>query len=197
MHGHSHPHPAHHGVLSPSLSRPKPGTRRHPHCSKEACHPDGPSWLSPSKVSLAQGGVWGTGRRNSSDLPPAEETEYEYSGSEEEDDSHGEEGEPRWAWQAEVGDCHCPRDNSGPWLGDSAWGWWTQTGGPMGRRPCVLRRSRTNAGAGGNSGLQAGVLKECEPKAGQREDRSSLSGSNRGDPVWFAEAPVQGSQGGG
>ena len=30
-----------------------------------------------------------------------------------------------------------------------------------------------------------------------REDRSSLSGSNRGDPVWFAEAPVQGSQGGG
>lgn len=26
-----------------------------------------------------------------------EETEYEYSGSEEEDDSHGEEGEPRWA----------------------------------------------------------------------------------------------------
>lgn len=27
--------------------------------------------------------------------PPAEETEYEYSGSEEEDDSHGEEGEPR------------------------------------------------------------------------------------------------------
>lgn len=29
--------------------------------------------------------------------PVAEETEYEYSGSEEEDDSHGEEGEPRWA----------------------------------------------------------------------------------------------------
>ena len=40
--------------------------------------------------------------------PPAEETEYEYSGSEEEDDSHGEEGEPRWAWQAEVGDHHLP-----------------------------------------------------------------------------------------
>ena len=35
--------------------------RRHPRCSKEACHPDRPSWLSPSKVSLAQGGVWGTG----------------------------------------------------------------------------------------------------------------------------------------
>lgn len=28
-------------------------------------------------------------------VSPAEETEYEYSGSEEEDDSHGEEGEPR------------------------------------------------------------------------------------------------------
>lgn len=32
----------------------------------------------------------------------AEETEYEYSGSEEEDDSHGEEGEPRWVWQVEL-----------------------------------------------------------------------------------------------
>lgn len=36
-------------------------------------------------------------------LPFAEETEYEYSGSEEEDDSHGEEGEPRWVWRVEVG----------------------------------------------------------------------------------------------
>ena len=36
----------------------------------------------------------------------------------------------------------------------------------------MLRRSGTNAGTGGNSGLQAGVLKECGPKAGQREDDS-------------------------
>ena len=44
----------------------------------------------------------------------------------------------------------------------------------MGRRPCVLSQNGTSAGAGGNSGLQAGVLKECGPKAGQREDRSSV-----------------------
>ncbi|EPY84370.1 misshapen-like kinase 1 isoform 1 [Camelus ferus] len=51
--------------------------------------------LRPTVALLLQGGGRGpSGRRNSSDLPPAEETEYEYSGSEEEDDSHGEEGEP-------------------------------------------------------------------------------------------------------
>lgn len=48
----------------------------------------------------------------------AEETEYEYSGSEEEDDSHGEEGEPRWVWQVELGGwaLDCRRNNSDPWL---------------------------------------------------------------------------------
>lgn len=32
-------------------------------------------------------------------FPPADETEYEYSGSEEEDDGRGEEGEPRYGGQ--------------------------------------------------------------------------------------------------
>lgn len=53
----SHPHPTHCGVPSPSLSRPKPGTRRRPHCSKEACHPDRPYWLSLVIPGLG----WGLG----------------------------------------------------------------------------------------------------------------------------------------
>lgn len=48
----------------------------------------------------------------------AEETEYEYSGSEEEDDSHGEEGEPRWVWHGELGGWGSIvwRNNSDSWL---------------------------------------------------------------------------------
>lgn len=58
--------------------------------------PRRPHWSAPWKVP---GPGWGLGRRMKEQrwAPPAEETEYEYSGSEEEDDSHGEEGEPRWA----------------------------------------------------------------------------------------------------
>lgn len=50
-----------------SVSRPKPATHHHPVTprrrvgTQERGHPDRPYWLSPSKVSLAQGGVWGTG----------------------------------------------------------------------------------------------------------------------------------------
>lgn len=59
--------------------------------------------------------VWSFGGKSTSALAFAEETEYEYSGSEEEEDSHGEEGEPRWVWQ--VGSvCVVQRDNSDPGL---------------------------------------------------------------------------------
>lgn len=62
-------------------------------------------------------------------VPPAEETEYEYSGSEEEDDSHGEEGEPRWAGQVEVGGCHFPFEGTSGvlGLGTLSLGWWVQS----------------------------------------------------------------------
>lgn len=75
--------------------------------------------------------------------------------------------------------------NSGPWLGDSVWGWWAQTGRPIRWNPWVLdgmERTNEQEVCEGDSGLQAGMLKESGPERGQREGRSP--GSDQRQTVW-------------